>query len=166
MNKLDDQIYWSIESGESGINLIKKYPNIPLNQSATYLQADPIWTFLITLTVTSCSSELNKMMSRQVMENYKLDFDWFCSGIAEVNGPEYIDSSTECSLDFWIYKSGDVTVFTMMQHITLGFTTKLEALDSSVLEDAKWSKVQIGLGRHRDRFSVGFNLMYSDGKTT
>ena len=43
------------------------------------------------------------------------------------------------------------------------FSTKLEKLDSSVMVEGEWNKVEIGIGRQREKFQIGFNLVYISG---
>ena len=86
------------------------------------------------------------------------------TGIAEIGGPEYIQSGTGCFLDFWAYLSPNMTLRPMLRHIQLDMVSPLEMLDSNVLQESHWSKVQIGIGRHRDRFTILFSLVYFGGK--
>ena len=86
------------------------------------------------------------------------------TGIAEIGGPEYIQSGTGCFLDFWAYLSPNMSLRPMLRHIQLDMVSPLEMLDSNVLQESHWSKVQIGIGRHRDRFTILFSLIYFGGR--
>ena len=88
-------------------------------------------------------------------------------GIAEIKSPTYQDSSTNCYFNFYAYLSGQNehdALFPVMRHIELGYITELDRLDKDVLEEGKWSKIEIGIGRHRDTFDLGFNLVYQDSE--
>lgn len=84
-------------------------------------------------------------------------------GIAEVKSAMYQDSSTYCYFNFYVYlsslNSNDV-LYPVFRHLDLAYITHLDRLDSTVLLPDQWSKIEIGIGRHKDKFNLGFNLVY------
>jgi len=81
-------------------------------------------------------------------------------GIAQLWGPTFTESNTECLLAFWAYLSQNLTLYPTMHHVELDLITNLEKLDSVVMVEDDWNRVEIGLGRQRARFQIGFNLVY------
>ena len=50
----------------------------------------------------------------------------------------------------------------MLSHIELGLLSTLDDINLSFVSDGVWTKVEIGLGRHRDQFTV-ILLLNNDG---
>ena len=85
------------------------------------------------------------------------------TGIAEAKSPNYTDSSTNCYFNFYVYLSSinsDDVLYPIFHHLNLEYITRLDRLDNTVLVHDKWSKIEIGIGRHEDTFALGFNLVY------
>ena len=112
------------------------------------------------------------------------------SGIAQLWGPAFTESNTECLFAFWAYISNNLTLYPTMHHIELDIHTNLEKLDNIAIVEDTWNRckkfrmapnpntflkksfpqvqsyndvltrVEIGLGRQRARFQIGFNLVY------
>lgn len=83
--------------------------------------------------------------------------------VAEIETPMYRNSNTECMLSFYLYISSPENnniVYPMMKHIALGMSSELDRLDLTVMENGLWTKVDIGLGRHRDIFSLAFTVVH------
>ena len=88
------------------------------------------------------------------------------NGEAQAASPAYRNLHTECMLLFYLYMytgeaGASVELFPLLKHIELGMYSELDRLDTNVIENGAWTKVDIGLGRHRDQVSVHMNLVYS-----
>jgi hypothetical protein len=59
--------------------------------------------------------------------------------------------------------SHSLELYPMLKHVELGVYSELDRLDTEVIANGAWTKIDIGLGRHRDKVSIHFNLMYSGG---
>ena len=83
-------------------------------------------------------------------------------GTAELLSPEYRDSNPACRLTFWMFLAGgsqtDLTVFPVLSEKS--GHTMLDRLDSRVLTEGSWTKVEIGLGRQQGPFSFSLSLHY------
>ena len=80
---------------------------------------------------------------------------------AGVSSPVYSSSSTYCTFTFWVYMSGadNFVLYPTLTHSTAGFLTTLDKLDLNLIEDGLWTHVDIGVGRHNDKFSLGFEVV-------
>ena len=89
--------------------------------------------------------------------------------VTELWSPTYQDSDSHCWFNFFLYLSGvNPVVRPLLHHIDLDYLSILDTITTNVSTDGVWTKVEIGLGRHRDTFRVGFSLIhtgdpYSDG---
>ena len=61
-------------------------------------------------------------------------------GIAQLWGPAFTESNTECILAFWAYISKNLTLYPTMHHVELDIHTNLESLDSMVMEEDAWNR--------------------------
>jgi hypothetical protein len=85
------------------------------------------------------------------------------AGEAQVQSPAYRDTHTECVFIFYLYlytETADVALYPLMKHIELGMYSELDRLDTSVVDNGFWTKVDIGIGRHRDQVSFHLDLVY------
>ena len=62
------------------------------------------------------------------------------SGIAQLWGPAFTESNTECLLAFWAYISNNLTLYPTMHHIELDLHTNLEKLDNVVMVEDSWNR--------------------------
>ena len=62
------------------------------------------------------------------------------SGIAQLWGPAFTESNTECLLAFWAYISNNLTLCPTMHHIELDLHTNLEKLDNVVMLEDSWNR--------------------------
>ena len=86
--------------------------------------------------------------------------------IANFETPLYQNAATTCLLNFFMYmstESSTLLVHPYLWHEELRYLTILDRLDLNTLTDAIWTKVQIGIGRHRDSFKIGFAIEHDDG---
>ena len=85
--------------------------------------------------------------------------------VAGVASPVYESSYTECLLTFYLYMSGssDFFLYPTLTHSFMGMTTELDMIQVNNISfpDAEWVHVLIGIGQHKDKFTVGFDLVYS-----
>jgi hypothetical protein len=51
----------------------------------------------------------------------------------------------------------------LLHHIELGYLTTLDTIGTNESSDGIWTRVEIGLGRHRDNFKVVFSLLHTGG---
>ena len=89
-------------------------------------------------------------------------------GVAEVKSTVLRDSSTSCVFNFWVYLAGlegAAELQPTLTHTELGYTTRLDRLDGSVVGEGEWSRVGIGLGRHRGEFQLGLSLTWEQNKS-
>ena len=83
--------------------------------------------------------------------------------MAELFSPLYQDSNSECYFNFFVFLSGSSpTVRPLMHHIELNYLTVLDIINTNVSPNGIWTKVEIGLGRHRDNFEIGFSLIHTN----
>ena len=64
----------------------------------------------------------------------------FLLGIAQLWGPAFTESNTECILAFWAYISKNLTLYPTMHHVELDIHTNLESLDSMVMDEDAWNR--------------------------
>ena len=82
----------------------------------------------------------------------------------------YQNSGAQCTVKFYVYILGDkeINLFPQLYVIEgesgINLVT-LDRLDQDTIEEGKWTKVEIGIGRQKDQFNVGFVLTYSDDLT-
>lgn len=84
--------------------------------------------------------------------------------IAEIESSPYRNTNVDCYLSFYLYMSSpDIKdyVFPMMKHVALGMSTELDRFDLNSITDGMWTKVVIGLGRHRDLFTIVFGVVHN-----
>lgn len=91
-------------------------------------------------------------------------------GAATIQSPMYQDSNTDCSLHFHIYLSGPdnptiLPVFELIEQSCDECIIVLDRIDKEVIVEGSWSKVEIGIGRHTEVFSVGFIFSYNSEDT-
>jgi hypothetical protein len=82
---------------------------------------------------------------------------------AQVQSPNYRNSHTECLFIFYVYmytETAQVALYPLLKHVELGEYSELDRLDATSLENGAWTKVDIGIGRHRDEVSFHLNLLY------
>ena len=81
---------------------------------------------------------------------------------AGVASPVYQGSSTYCMLTFFVFLSGtpNFYLYPTMTHIQHGSMTELDMIDLVGIDDGVWTQVIIGIGRHMDKFTVGFEIVY------
>ena len=79
-----------------------------------------------------------------------------------VSSPEYQQSSTLCLFNSWLYLAGgnNFAVYPVLTHTELDRLTRLDKLDTAGWQEGSWNLVAIGIGRHRERFSVGYDIVY------
>ena len=79
-----------------------------------------------------------------------------------VSSPEYQQSSTLCLFNSWLYLAGgnNFAVYPVLTHTELDRLTRLDKLDTVGWQEGSWNLVAIGIGRHRERFSVGYDIVY------
>ena len=82
---------------------------------------------------------------------------------AGVASPIYQGSSTYCMFTFFVFLSGspDLYLYPSLTHYELSAMTLLDRIDLTGFEDGAWTDVAIGIGRHRDKFDVGFQIVYT-----
>ena len=80
---------------------------------------------------------------------------------AGVTSPVYSSSGTYCMFNFWIFMSGvnNFVLYPTLTHSTMGMLTTLDRLDLQQLEDGVWTNVDIGVGAHNDKFTLGFQVV-------
>ena len=84
------------------------------------------------------------------------------SSVAELFSPTYQDSASMCYFNFYLFLSGvNPVIRPILHHKELNFITVLDTIGMNVSLDGRWTKVEIGIGRHRDNFEVGFSLIHS-----
>lgn len=89
------------------------------------------------------------------------------AGEAQIESPTYRNSHTECLFIFYLYMhttattAAEVTLYPLLKHVDLGMYSELDRLDTSVIENGAWTKVDIGIGRHRDPVSFHLDLIYN-----
>ena len=67
-----------------------------------------------------------------------------------------------CYFNFYLFLSGvNPVIRPILHHKELNFITVLDTIGMNVSLDGRWTKVEIGIGRHRDNFEVGFSLIHS-----
>ena len=84
--------------------------------------------------------------------------------IAEIESTPYPNTNADCILSFYLYMSSpekNNEMYPMMRHIALGMSTELDRFDLNSIEDGVWTKVIVGLGRHRDLFSLVFGVVHN-----
>ena len=85
---------------------------------------------------------------------------------AGILSPQYQDSSTYCMFTFWLYMSGEFHynpnffLFPTLTHSFMNIQTDLDKIDLTSVQDGIWTHVLIGIGQHRDKFDLGFELVY------
>lgn len=81
---------------------------------------------------------------------------------AGIVSPQYQGSSTYCMYTFYLYLSGtpNFFLFPSLVHYDLSAMTILDKIDLAGFQDGVWTHVAIGIGRHRDKFAVGFEILY------
>ena len=67
------------------------------------------------------------------------------SGVAGVASPSYTASATSCQLSFWVWLSGpqQFYLYPTLTHSVLGILTQLDRLDTSLIQDAVWTKADM-----------------------
>ena len=67
------------------------------------------------------------------------------SGVAGVASPSYTASATSCQLTFWVWLSGpqQFYLYPTLTHSVLGILTQLDRLDTSLIQDAVWTKADM-----------------------
>ena len=63
--------------------------------------------------------------------------------MAEVKSTVLRDSSTSCMFNFWVYLAGlegAAELQPTLTHTELGYTTRLDRLDGSVVGEGEWSQ--------------------------
>ena len=54
----------------------------------------------------------------------------------------------------------NIVLTPQLRHIKQGAITNLDRLDNSVINPGKWISVEIGIGRQKEEFNIGFKLEY------
>ena len=97
--------------------------------------------------------------------------DLVSAGTAEIIQTSfYQNSGAQCTLIFYVYIQGDneINLFPQL-HVIEGeagdVVVTLDRLDKFTIEEGEWTKVEIGIGRQRNQFNVGFVMSYSDAQT-
>ena len=84
--------------------------------------------------------------------------------MAELSSPTYQDSASMCYFNFYLFLSGvNPVIRPYLYHKELEFLTVLDAIGMNVSQNGLWTKVEIGIGRHRDNFEIGFSLIHTGG---
>lgn len=97
--------------------------------------------------------------------------DIVSAGTAEVLQTSfYQNSGAQCTLTFYVYIQGDneINLFPQLYIIEGGSgiaVVTLDRLNKFTIEEGDWTKVEIGIGRQRNQFNIGFVLGYSDALT-
>ena len=67
------------------------------------------------------------------------------SGVAGVASPSYTAAATSCQLTFWVWLSGpqQFYLYPTLTHSVLGMVTQLDRLDTSLIQDAVWTKADM-----------------------
>ena len=93
------------------------------------------------------------------------------AGTAEVIQTSfYQNSGSQCKITFYVYINGtkEINVFPQL-YVIEGesgvHVVTLDRLDKFVIEEGEWTRIEIGIGRQRDQFNVGFVLGYADQDT-
>lgn len=88
------------------------------------------------------------------------------SGTAEVISPIYRDSGTDCYIAFYVYinSSESAVLYPELRQVHQDqlTVTRLDRLDSEVIVAGQWTKVEVGVGRQRAQFSLGFSLHHGE----
>ena len=79
----------------------------------------------------------------------------------------YQNSGAQCTLIFYVYILGhnEINLFPQLRALwgaSGEHIVTLDRLDKFTVVEGEWTKVEIGIGRQRDQFNVGFVLSYSD----
>ena len=133
------------------------------------------WTNIIPDTLDWQVLSLNELAEEQLPNHPTTDFENKTSGhilyvrnvmggsIAGVSSPVYESSYTECLLTFWVFIAGskDFSIFPLLTHSFMDITTQLDLIDPNNFPEGKWIHIMIGIGEHRDKFTVGFDVQYS-----
>jgi len=82
---------------------------------------------------------------------------------AQMATTAFQNSAAECYFNFYVYlENGSPKNYPRLvpklSHLELGFITVLDTITLSFVEEGKWGKVEIGIGRHRDQFKIIFFL--------
>jgi len=86
------------------------------------------------------------------------------SSVAELSSPTYQDSASMCYFNFYLFLSGvNPVIRPYLYHKELEFLTVLDTIGMNVSQNGLWTKVEIGIGRHRDNFEIGFSLIHTGG---
>ena len=85
-------------------------------------------------------------------------------GYTGIASPLYQDSASECYFTFFVYLNdweppNHPKLFPMISHDEIGMLSKLDEIDLSYVSAGVWTKVEIGIGRHRDHFKLLFNVL-------
>ena len=85
------------------------------------------------------------------------------AGFTEIVSPLYQNSASECYFSFYVYLAdweppNHPKLFPLMSLNDMGKLIKLDEIDLSFVENGMWTKVEIGIGRHRDQFKLLFNI--------
>ena len=54
----------------------------------------------------------------------------------------------------------NIVLTPQLRHIKQGVITNLDRLDNSVINPGEWISVEIGIGRQKEEFNIGFKLEY------
>ena len=65
--------------------------------------------------------------------------------VAGVASPSYTASATSCQLSFWVWLSGpqQFYLYPTLTHSVLGILTQLDRLDTTLIQDAVWTKADM-----------------------
>ena len=85
-------------------------------------------------------------------------------GFTQIASPIYGNSASECYFTFFVYMAdGEPPNYPkltpLISHSELGSLSKLDEINLSFIQSGVWTKVEIGIGRHRDQFKILFSLV-------
>ena len=91
-------------------------------------------------------------------------------GFTQIASPLYQNSASECYFTFYVYLNdwtppNHPKLVPLMSHNEIGTLTTLDEINLSFVDAGVWTKVEIGIGRHRDQFKILFSLQ-NDGDNT
>ena len=84
-------------------------------------------------------------------------------GYTGIASPLYQNSASECYFTFFVYLNdwdppNHPKLLPMISHNDIGQLSQLDEIDLSFVSPGVWTKVEIGIGRHRDHFKLLFNI--------
>ena len=90
-------------------------------------------------------------------------------GFTQIAGPKYQNSASECYFTFFAYLNDWVPpnhpkLIPLISHTELGTLSPLDEINLSFLTPGVWEKVEIGIGRHRDEFTLLFSIQNDEDK--